>query len=39
MEHMGDEVDFLSVDKNKSFLQGDSITLAVRSEACPKYPK
>ena len=36
---MGDEVDFLPADKHKSFLQDDSITLVVRSETCPKYPK
>ena len=35
----GDEVDFLPVDKHKSFLQDDSITCDVRSQACPKYPK
>ena len=36
---MGDEVYFLSADKYESFLQFDSITLAVRSQTCPKYPK
>ena len=36
---MGDEVDFLAADKNESFLQVDSITLGLRSQACPKYPK
>ena len=36
---MGDEVDFLPVDKHESVLQGDSITLSVRNHACPKYPK
>ena len=36
---MGDEVDFLSADKQESFLQVDSINLGVRSWACPKYPK
>ena len=36
---MRDEVDFLPGDKHKSFLQDDSITLGVRSQACPKYPK
>ena len=36
---MGDEVDFLSADKEESFVQVDSITLSVRSQACPKYPK
>ena len=33
------EVDFLPVDKDVSFLQVDSITLGVRSQACPNYPK
>ena len=32
---MGDEVDFLPEDKCKRFLQGDSITLGVDSQACP----
>ena len=36
---MGDEVDFLSADKDESFVQVDSITLGVRSQAWPKYPK
>ena len=36
---MGDEVDFLRADKHDCFLQVDSITLGVRSQACPKYPK
>ena len=36
---MGDEVDFLPADKHKSFLQDDSITFSVPSQACPKYPK
>ena len=36
---MGDEVDFLSADKDESFVQVDSITLGVPSQACPKYPK
>ena len=36
---MGDEFDFLSEDKHESFLQADSITLGVRSQACLKYPK
>ena len=36
---MEDEVDFLPADKRKSFLQIDSITLGVRCQACPKYPK
>ena len=34
-----DEVDFLSADKYKSFLQVDNITLGVCSQAYPKYPK
>ena len=36
---MGDEVDFLPVDKYKIFLQVDSIIVAVRIQAFPKYPK
>ena len=36
---MGDEVDFLPSDKHKVFVQADSITLVVCSQACPKYPK
>ena len=36
---LGDEVDFLPADKHERFLQVDSITLGVRSQACPKYPK
>ena len=36
---MGDEVDFLPADKHKSFLQDDSITLGVHSQACSKYQK
>ena len=36
---MGDEVDFLPVDKHKSILQVDSTTLGVHSQACPKYTK
>ena len=36
---MGDEVDFLPTDKLECFLQVDSITLGVGSQACPKYPK
>ena len=34
---MGDEVAFLPADKHKSFLQVDSITLGVQSQACPQY--
>ena len=30
---------FLPADKDESFLQVDSITLDVLSQACPKYPK
>ena len=33
---MVDEVDFLPADKHKSFLQGDSVTLDVCSQACSK---
>ena len=36
---MSEEVEFLSADKHKGFLQDDSITLGVHSEACPKYLK
>ena len=36
---MGEEVDFLPADKHKGFLQDDSISLSVHSQACPKYPK
>ena len=36
---MGNEVDFLPADKNKSFPQDYSINLSVLSQACPKYPK
>ena len=38
-EKHGGEVDFLAADKQKKFLQVDSITLGVHSQACPKYPK
>ena len=38
-EEHGGEVDFLSTDKCKNFLQVDSITLGLHSQACPKYPK
>ena len=31
---MGDEVDFLLEDKHESFLQADSVTLGVHSQAC-----
>ena len=33
------ELIFLPADKYKYFLQTDSITLGVHSQACPKYPK
>ena len=36
---MGDEVDFLPADKHESFLEYDSVSLSVGSQACPKYPK
>ena len=36
---MGDEVNFLHADKHKNFLQVNSITLGLPSQACPKYPK
>ena len=36
---MGDEADVSSADKHESFLQVDSTTLGVRSQACPEYPK
>ena len=36
---MGDEVDFLHADKHEGFQQVDIITLGVRCQACPKYPK
>ena len=36
---MGDEVEFLPADKHESFTQGDSITLSVRSQACPNNRK
>ena len=36
---MEDEVYFLTADKQKSFLQVDSIIFGVHSHACPKYPK
>ena len=34
-----DEIDFLPADKHECFLQADSITLGVCSQACLKYPK
>ena len=36
---MGDEVDFLAADKHENFLQVDTVTLGVYSQAYPKYPK
>ena len=39
IENVKDEVKFLQADRLKSFLQVDSITLGVRSQTCPKYPK
>ena len=36
---MGDEVEFLSADKHRSFLQDGSITLGVISQTGPKYQK
>ena len=36
---MGDEVDFLPLYMQGSFLQVDSNTLGVRSQAYPKHPK
>ena len=36
---MGEEVDFLSAYKHESFLQVDSVTLGVHSQAFSKYLK
>ena len=36
---MVEEVDFMLADKHKSFQQGDTITLGVRSQAGAKYSK
>ena len=36
---MGNKVEFLPADEHKSFLQVDSITLDVHSQACSNYPK
>ena len=36
---MGDIVDFLLADKHENFLQVDSFTLGLSSQACPKYPR
>ena len=38
-ERHGCEVDFLPANKHESFVQVDSITLGLLSQACPKYPK
>ena len=38
-ERHGEEVDFSACSKHKSFLQVNSITLSVVSQACQKYPK
>ena len=38
-KHGAAEVDFLPANKHESFLQVDSITLDLHSQACPKYPK
>ena len=38
-EKRGGEVDFLPANKQESFLKVDSVTLALRSQACRKYPK
>ena len=34
---MGDEVHFWPEDKPNSFLQGDSVTLRVQNQACPRW--
>ena len=36
---MEDEIGFLPAAKHESFLQVDSVTLGVRSQSWPKYPK
>ena len=36
---MNGEVSFWCADKHQNLLQVDSITMGVRSQACPKYPK
>ena len=38
-KNVGDEVDFLAVDKHGSFLQVYIIILGVQIQVCPKYPK
>ena len=38
-ENVRDEADFLTSHKHESFLQVDSITLGVCSQACLKNPK
>ena len=35
----GGEVEFMSADKHKNFLQVDRISLGVHSQACTKYRK
>ena len=35
----GGEVEYLPVNKHKSFLQANSITLGLHIQACPKYLK
>ena len=36
---MGGEVDFLPGHQHESFVQSDSVTLGLHSQACPKYLK
>ena len=38
-EKHGVRLIFLPANKHERFLQVDSITLGLRSQACPKYPK
>ena len=38
-KNVGNEVDFMYEDECRSFLQDDSITLSVCSQAYSKYPK
>ena len=38
-KNIGDDFDFLPVDKHDSFLQIDSINLGVHRQTCLKYPK
>ena len=37
-EKHGCKVDFLPTNKHENFLQVDSSTLGLRSQACTKYP-